>query len=90
MGIVNRHFSQILNRVMALDRCHNFCFCSISLERRQNETKFSINFNIDKIKVEYVNHHFSKICNRVTAIDRCQPMISTQYLENELTDFDQI
>ena len=75
---------------MALDRCQNFCFCSISLELRQNETKFSIQINIDKIKVEYVNHHFLKICNRVTALDRCQPTISTQYFENELTDFDQI
>ena len=56
----------------------------------KTETKFSIHIDIDKIKVEYVNHHFSKLCNRVTALDRCQPIISTQYLENELTDFDQI
>ena len=33
---------------------------------------------------------FSKDCNRVMALDRCQNFNSAQYLENELTEFDQL
>ena len=33
---------------------------------------------------------FWQICNRVTALDCCQNLVFAQYLENELTNSDQI
>ena len=69
VGIVNRHFSQICNRVTALDLRHNSFFLNILRMNGQNLTKFCIHIIIDKIYVGIVNRHFSQICNRVTTID---------------------
>ena len=41
---------------------------------------------IDKIYIGIVNSFFLQICNRVMALDSCQNLVSTQYLENELTN----
>ena len=69
VGIVNRHFSQICNRVTPLiDARIQFLF-NILLMNGQNLTKFCIHMIIDKIYVGIVNCHFSQICNRVMALD---------------------
>ena len=69
VGIVNRHFSQIWNRVTALDwRQISGFFFNILRMNGQNLTKFCIHIIIDKIYVGIVNRHFSQICNRFTAL----------------------
>ena len=55
----------------------------------QNFTKFYICVHIDKIYFEIVTHHFSHICTRVMVLDLLQNFVSTQYLGNKWTDFDQ-
>ena len=44
---------------------------------------------IDKIYVGIVTHHFLHIYTRVMALNLLQNFISSQYLENKWTDFDQ-
>ena len=56
----------------------------------QNFTKFCIHIIIDKIYVATLRHHFLQICNGVTALDKCQKLVFAQYLENGLTEFNQI
>ena len=69
VGIVNRLFLQICNRVRPLiDVKIHFFFNTLRMNG-QNLTKFCIHIIIDKIYVGIVNHHFSQICNRVTALD---------------------
>ena len=34
-------------------------------------------------------HQFLQISNRVMALDSCQNLVSAQYLENEVMEFDQ-
>ena len=56
----------------------------------QNLTKFCIHIIIDKINVGIVKRHFLQIFNRVTALIGRQNLVFAQYLENELTEFNQI
>ena len=84
-GIVNRHFLQICNKVMALDRLQNF----ISAQYQQNLTKFCIHINIDRILCN-VNFFCKFVTELVMALDKCQNFVSAQYLENKWTEFDQI
>ena len=56
----------------------------------QNLTKFCIHIIIDKIYVGILSRHFLQICNRVMALDLLQNSVFVQYLENELTEFNQI
>ena len=88
--IVNCHFSQIFNRVMALDWCQKYFLLNILRMDRQNLTKFCIHIIIDKIYVGKVKSHFSQICNGVMALDGCQKLVFAQYLDNEYTEFNQI
>ena len=55
----------------------------------QNFTKFYICIQFDKIYIGIVTHYFSNICTRVMALDLLENFISTQNLENNLTDSDQ-
>ena len=55
----------------------------------QNETKVCIPIIIDKIYIGIVIHCFAQICNRVTALVWHQNLGFAQYLENELTKWDQ-
>ena len=66
--------------------------CPLNILRTnwQNFTKFYICIHIDKIKLGIVTRHFSQICTRVTALDLPLNSVSTQYLENKLTEFRQI
>ena len=57
---------------------------------RRIETKFCVHIIIDKIYVGIVNCRFSQICNRVRALESRQNLVFAQYLENELTESDQI
>ena len=66
IGIVNRHFSQICNRVIALGI---WFLLNILKMNGQNLTKFCIHIIIDKIYVGIIKHHFSQICIRVMALD---------------------
>ena len=73
IGVVNNCFSQICNRVMALDSCHNLVFTQY-LENVgiDHEIKFCIFIIIDKIyigDITIVVVFFLQICNRVTALD---------------------
>ena len=52
VGIANRHFSQICNRVTALDLRFFFQYL---------DTKFCIQIIIDKIYVRIVKDHFCKV-----------------------------
>ena len=88
--IVNCHFSQICNRVMALDWCQKYFLLNILRMDGQNLTKFCIHIIIDKIYVGKVKSHFSLICNGVMALDGCQKLVFAQYLDNEYTEFNQI
>ena len=92
VGIVNHHFSQICNRVTALDCRQNsvVVFFNIMRMNGQNLTKFCIHMIIDKIYVGIVNRHFSQICNRVTALDWRKNSVFVQYLDIEWTEFNQI
>ena len=90
VGIVNHHFSQICNRVTALDCRQNSVFFNIIRMDGQNLTKFCIHMIIDKIYVGIVNRHFSQICKRVTALDWRKNSVFVQYLDNEWTEFNQI
>ena len=88
---VNCHFSQICNRVTALDWFQKLFFCSISWEWiDSNLSKFCIHIIIDKIYVGKVKSHFSQICNGVMALDWCQKLVFAQYLDNEYAEFNQI
>ena len=75
IAMIERHFSQICNRVTALDRRQKLVFAQY-LENGlgQNLTKFCIHFIIDKIYVCIVKGYFLQICNRVTALDWCQKL----------------
>ena len=53
-------------------------------------TKFYICIHNDKIWLGILTHHSSEICTRVMALYLCQNIISTQYLENKLVEFQQI
>ena len=53
------------------------------------KTKFRINIISDKIYFGIVNGCFSQIGKRVTALDWRQNLVFAQYLENELTKWDQ-
>ena len=53
------------------------------------KTKFCKHIIIDKINFDIVNRCFSQIGNRVTALDWRQNLVFAQYLENELTKWDQ-
>ena len=69
IAIVKRHFSQICNRVTALDRCQKLVFAQY-LENGWTEfDQFCLHFMIDKIYVCIVKGYFLQICNRVTALD---------------------
>ena len=46
--------------------------------------------DIDKIWVWIVKHQFSQIHNRVMPLDSYQNLVSAQYFENKLMEFDQI
>ena len=69
VGIVNCNFSQICNRVTALDWRKN----SVFVQYLENEwielTKFCVHIIIDKICIDIVNLQFSQICNRVTGLE---------------------
>ena len=67
--IVNCHFSQICNRVTALELCQKYFLLNILRMDRQNLTKFCIRIIIDKIYVGKVKGVFSQICNGVMALD---------------------
>ena len=82
VGFVTHHFWHICTRVIALDLCQNFT-------NGKNFAKFYICIHIYKIYVGIVTHNFSHICTRVLALDLLQNVVSTQYLENKWTDFDQ-
>ena len=56
--IVNCHFSQICNRVTALDWCQKFFLLNILRMDGQNLTKFCIHIIINKIYVGKVKRHF--------------------------------
>ena len=45
--------------------------------------------DIDMNLLGIVTHHFSHICTRDIAVDLLQNFVSTHYLENKWTDFDQ-
>ena len=82
-AIVKLHFSQICNRVTALDfSFRNWFLLNILRMDWQNLTKFCIHFIIDKIYVWIVKGHFLQICNGVTALDWCKKLFFAQYLEN--------
>ena len=55
----------------------------------QNFTIFYICNHIDKIYDWNVTHHCSHICISFTDLDLLQNFVSTLYLENKRTDFDQ-
>ena len=57
-GIVNSCFSQMCNRVMALDSCHNLVLLNILRMNLQIEIKFCIFIIIDKINIGDINHCF--------------------------------
>ena len=69
VGIVNHCFSQICNRVTALDSCQNLFFTQYLENELTELNKFCIHMVIDNIYVGIVNRCFSQICNRVTALD---------------------
>ena len=69
VGIVNRPFLQICNRVTALDLLQNSIFVQYLENEWTEVTKFCIHIIIDKIYVGIVNRHFLQICNRVTALE---------------------
>ena len=69
VGIVNRHFSQILKEFrLLIDIRIQFLFNILGMNW-QNLTKFCIHIIIDKIYVGIVNCNFSQICNKVMALD---------------------
>ena len=68
VGNINHCFSQICNRVTALDCRQNLVFAQYLETNRQFETKFCIHIIIDKFNISIVNLCFSQICNRVTTL----------------------
>ena len=58
IGIVKRHFSQICNRVTALDRLQNLFLLNILRMNGRNLIKFYMHIIIDKNYVSIVKHHF--------------------------------
>ena len=66
VGIVNSCFSQICNRVTALDSCHSLVFTQFLENELTNVSKFCIGITIDKIYICDINHDFPQICNRVS------------------------
>ena len=89
IATVKRHFSQICNRVTALDRCQNWFLLNIMRMDGQNLTKFCIHFIIDKIYVCIVKGYFLQICNRVTALDvrNCFCSISWEWIDRIQPNF---
>ena len=78
---------------VCLSLCHSVIirfFFNILRIKGQNLNKLFIHIIIDMIYVGIVNHCFSQICNRVTALDSCRNFVFCQYLQNELTESDQI
>ena len=61
IGIVNSCFSQICNRVMALDSCQNLVFTQYLENELPNEIKFCIFIIIDKIYIGDINHCFANL-----------------------------
>ena len=88
-GILSRCFSQICNRVTALNSRQNLVFTQYLENELTEWNHIFVHIFIDKIYVGIVNRCFSQICNRVTAFDPRQNLNFAQYLENEWTEFNQ-
>ena len=91
IAILKRHFSQICNRVTALDRCQKLVFAQYlenGIDRIQPNFVYTLSWTRSRFVL--VNCNFSQICNGVTAFDWCQNLSFVQYLENGWTEFNQI
>ena len=69
IGVVNNCFSQICNRVMALDSCQNLVFTqyleNVGIDR---EIKFYIFIIIDKIYIGDINYCCCFLCKFATGL----------------------
>ena len=77
IGVVNNCFSQICNRVMALDSCQNLVFTqyleNVGIDR---EIKFCIFIIIDKINIGDLNHCCCLFCKFATGL---RPLIDARF-----------
>ena len=83
-------FSQIYNRVMALEYCQNFVSAQYHVNESMEIIRFYVCIDLKQILVGIVTRQFSQIYNSVMALDFLKNFVSTQYLANQLMEFDQI